>query len=519
LESWRRYLRGVRQRSKPSGRNNTTAIFCPDSSKGVFVEQGLNQTQSLRQEQILAPQQIQSLEVLLAPVQELQAKISAEIAENPTLEQETPGNEDLAGDVIAATKSSQLSDTEEERRNSDDDGVAEIMRLAESWRDSMPVYNPGAQFTSDDAEKRQFMFDTLTEEPSLQDQLLEQLRFADVDDDTRRLAELVIGSIDDSGYLRSILEDLATVGGASVENMREALELVRSFDPPGIGASNLGECLLLQLERQGKGRSSLAKLVRNHLDDIAANKLPKVAREMGVSMEELRDLLDKLKTLTPYPGSALSPNKPFYIVPEVSIEKNDSAELTVKSESNHLPKLRVSQYYLKLLEDPTVSKETKDYIRGKLSNSKALIKSISQRQDTITRIAEVILDEQYDFFKYGVDHLKPLTMQQVADKLGIHETTVSRAIANKYLNTPKGLLPFKYFFSTGYQSSDGEEISSRGVMEKIKDMIAKEDPSTPLSDLKITEELKKEGLSVARRTVAKYRESLGIPSSHLRKEY
>lgn len=487
--------------------------------KGFLVEQGLNQTQTLRQEQILAPQQIQSLEVLLAPLQELQAKITAEIAENPTLEQETPGNEDLAGDVIAATGTSQLSDTEEERKNSDDDGVAEIMRLAESWRDMPSIYNPGARFTSEDEERRQFMFDSLTEEPSLQEVLLEQLRFADIDDKTRRLAELVIGSIDDSGYMRSILEDLATVGGVSVEEMRKALKLVQSFDPPGIGASDLKECLLLQLERRGEGRSPLAKLVREHLDDVAANKLPKVAKEMGITMEELRALLDDLKKLTPYPGSALAPNKPFYIVPEVSIVENDDDELAVRSETDHLPKLKISQYYLKLLEDPTVSKETKDYIKGKLSNSKALIKSISQRQSTIARIAEVILDEQHDFFTKGVDHLKPLTMQQVADKLGIHETTVSRAIANKYIDTPRGLLPFKYFFSTGYQSSDGEEISSRGVMEKIKEMIAREDSSKPLSDLKIAEELKKEGLSVARRTVAKYREAMGIPSSHLRKEY
>ena len=490
-----------------------------DNDEGILLEQGLSQSQTLRQEQVLAPQQIQSLEVLLAPLQELQAKISAEMADNPTLEQETPGNEDLSGDVLANTEASQLADTESERKNSDDDGIAEIMRLAESWRDSAPVFNSAERFTSEDMEKRQFLFDSLTEEPSLQEMLLEQLRFTDIDSKTRRLAELIIGSIDDTGYLRSILADLATVGGASLEDTKKALKLVRSFDPPGIGASDLKECLLLQLERQGRGRSELARLVRNHLDEIAANKLPKVAKEMGISMESLHGLLDELKLLNPYPGSALAPANPLYIVPEVSIEEDNTGALSVKAESDHLPRLRVSQYYLNLLEDPGVSKETKDYIRGKLANSKALIKSISQRQSTIARIAEVILDEQYDFFKEGVDRLKPLTMQQVADKLGLHETTISRAIANKYLQTPRGLLPFKFFFSTGYQSSDGDEISSRGVMEKIKNMIAKEDPAKPLSDLQIAKMLKEEGLSVARRTVAKYREEMGIPSSHLRKEY
>ncbi len=491
----------------------------PTNDEGIFLEQGLNQSQTLRQEQVLAPQQIQSLEVLLAPLQELQAKISAEMVENPTLEQETPGNEDLAGDLLANTEASQLADTESERKNSDDDGIAEIMRLAESWRESTPIFNPSERFTSEDMQKRQFLFDSLTEEPSLQEILLEQLRFADADDKTKRLAELIIGSIDDSGYLRSILADLATVGGSSLEDTKKALKLVQSFDPPGIGASDLKECLLLQLERQGKGRSDLAKLVRNHLDEVAANKLPRVAKKMGISMDQLHELLDELKSLTPYPGSALASAAPLYIVPEVSIEEDNDGVLTVKANSDHLPKLRVSQYYLNLLEDPAISKETKDYIRAKLANSKALIKSISQRQSTIARIAEVIRDEQYDFFKEGVDRLKPLTMQQVADKLGLHETTVSRAIANKYLQTPCGLLPFKFFFSTGYQSSDGDEISSRGVMEKIRNMIAMENPEKPLSDLQIAKMLKEEGLSVARRTVAKYREEMGIPSSHLRKEY
>ena len=483
-----------------------------------MVEQGLYQSQDLKQEQILAPQQIQSLEILLASVQELQTKISNELAENPTLEQETPGNEDLAGDVLSETDSAQKQATPEEKREIDEDAAA-MVQLADSWQNSIPFSGSGTRLhTEDDEEKRKFLFDSLTAEPSLQEQLLEQLRLSDANEETAKLAELIIGSIDDSGYLRSIPADLATVGGVSIKEVERVLKFVQSFDPPGIAARDPRECLMLQLERKGKKDQPVYRLVKDHLDELGSNKLPQIAKSMGVSIAELHKMIEEIRKLAPYPGSAFSPDRSVYIVPEVSIVE-EGGKLIVKKEQGHLPKLRISQYYLKLLEDSSVSQETKQYIREKLAGSKALMKSIIQRQSTIAQIAEVILDTQYDFFTKGIDHLHPLTMQQVADKLGIHETTVSRAIANKYIQTPMGLFEFKFFFSSGFHAENGEEVSNRSVMEKIKDIIAKEDPAKPYSDLKLTEMLKKEGLSVARRTVAKYRESMGIPSSHLRKEY
>jgi len=484
-----------------------------------MVQQGLYQSQSLKQEQILAPQQIQSLEILLASVQELQVKISEELAENPTLEQISPGNEDLVGDVLSDTESAQKQATPEEKKNNEDDAVAEMIHLADSWQNSIPFSGGSGYQNSEDAEqKREFLFDSLTADPSLQELLLEQLRLSDADEETIPLGELIIGSIDDSGYLRSILADLATVGGVSIEKMEKVLKFIQTFDPPGIGARNPRECLMIQLERQGKQKSLVYKLVSRYLDEIASNKLPLITKKMGISMEKLHELMDKIKLLNPYPGSLLSPGKPVYIVPEVTIFE-ENGEFFVKKEEGRLPQLRISQYYIKLLDNPSTTQETKEYIRSKLASSRALMKSITQRQRTIVQIAEVILDTQYDFFKKGIDHLHPLTMQQVADKLGIHETTVSRAIANKYLQTPLGLFEFKFFFSTGFQANDGAEVSNRSVMEKIKDIIAREDSAKPYSDLKLTKLLKEEGLSVARRTVAKYREAIGIPSSHLRKEF
>jgi len=483
-----------------------------------MVEQGLFQTQELRQEQILAPQQIQSLEILLAPLLELQAKISQELESNPTLEQESPGNEDLAGDVLTETDSAQKETTGEEIKERDDDGLLELVQLADSWHDSLPAGKSVSHNSTEDEEKRRHFFDSLTTEQSLQDQLLEQLRMLDLDEKTRKLAELIIGSIDDTGYLRSILADLATVGEVDIKEMKKALSLVQLFDPPGIGAENLKECLLLQLKRQNNTNTQLTKLIRNHMGDIAANKLPIIVKKMNISMNRLHELLNELRTLNPYPGSVISPNRPVFILPEVTIEEKDG-NFSILSNEEHLPKLRISQLYLKLLEDPKTTQETKDYIREKLNKSKALMKSIIQRQSTITQIAEVILDTQYEFFKHGVEHMRPLTMQQVADKLDLHETTVSRAIANKYLKTPFGLFEFRFFFSTGYHSNDGEDLSSKSVMEKIRDLVAKENTEKPLSDLKLTNLLKEQGLTVARRTVAKYREEIGIPASHLRKEY
>jgi RNA polymerase sigma-54 factor len=482
-----------------------------------MVEQGLFQSQTLRQEQTLAPQQIQSLEILLAPLLELQAKINMELETNPTLEQETPGNEELSGDLIADAESAIMAVSESEKKELDDGGILELIQLSEVWHDFLPV-GPLQSFSPEDEKKRQHFFDSLINEVSLQEHLLDQLKHLNISDDERARAELIIGSVDNTGYLRSILADLATIAEVDVEEMEKALNVVQSFEPPGIAARDLKECLLLQLKRAGNNDLVLERLIEEHLDDIATNKLPMVSKRMNLSIEELHSYINKIKRLNPYPGTVLTPDTPVYIVPEVRIEKIDGKFVVIPNDES-IPKLRVSQFYLKLLENPSTSKETREYIKEKLLKSKSLIKSLVQRQKTIVKIAEVILEWQYEFFENGIEALKPLNMQYVADKLDLHETTISRAIANKYMLTPFGLFEFKFFFSSGFQSDSGEDVSSRSVKEKIKDLIARENPAKPISDSKIAKLLKEQGLSVARRTVAKYREDMGIPSSHLRREF
>ncbi len=486
-------------------------------------EQGLIQTQSLRQEQILAPSQIQSLEILLAPTLELQARVTQEMASNPLLEQldDSNGESEALSDETQNGEAEMLEphgSTEPiDRERDDDEELARLVQMADEWRQSLPSASL-ERHTAEDEERRQFFFDSLVDEPSIQEQLLTQLRFADADPETARLAELVIGSIDDQGYLRSHLADLITISGATSENMDTALRLVQGFDPPGVAARDLRECLLLQFDRLGKKNTLAWRVVESHLDDIARNRLPQTAKALGVSMVELDEAVRAIRLLSPHPCSVLAPDSPFFIVPEVTVVKGELGYELIYEESS-LPRLRIASHYFKLLENPETPQATKDYIKEKLLSGKNLIKSLEQRRKTIVQIAQVIVDTQFDFLEKGVDGLKPLTMKQVAQKIGVHETTVSRAIAHKYIQTPQGLHEFKFFFTSGYQASDGGLISNRGVMEMIRDMVEDEDPAKPLSDDHIAKLLNEKGLPVARRTVAKYREELNIPSSHLRREH
>ncbi|MHB9137795.1 MAG: RNA polymerase factor sigma-54 [Victivallaceae bacterium] len=480
-----------------------------------MADQYLNQNQELRQEQTLAPQQIQSLEVLLTPLLELQEKLNQELERNPVIEQVKISKEPLPGEP-AFLKGGSQEDTFPE--GDDDKNFSDLVSMAESWHQFQPPAHSSSDYTEEDEEKRDFMFNSLIKQPSLQEQMLEQLRLSDADSRTAVIAEIIIGSIDETGYLRTPVSDLVSAANADMTQVSKALTLVQSFDPPGIGARDLKECLLLQLERQKNQDKRLHRLIKDYLEDIGKNRLPQIAKAMRISLEEVTALVAKIKDLNPYPGSAISPEDTVFVIPELAVEKvNGEFQITLNDEQ--MPHFRISRMYLNLLEDPSTNKETRDYIREKILSGKMLIRSLEQRQSTIQRIAQVIVDTQHDFLEKGIEYMRPLTMQQVADKLGLHETTISRAIANKYIQTPSGLFEFKFFFSCGYQTEEGEVLSSKSIKEKIRDLILGEDTGKPLSDSKISDLLKKAGLSVARRTVAKYREEMDIPPSNLRKEY
>ncbi len=481
----------------------------------------LSQKQEQKQFMTLAPQQLHSLSFLTLPMMELEARIEEELALNPVLElgsgeeekepdppeeEEDRFTESLLSDSVPGREypKEELLDP---NREDYEDHLGRIIESPEEWGSP-----------SEEEDRRNYIFDSIVAETSLQEYLLEQLRFADVRPGIRECAEYIIGSLDGNGYFQGALADAAQSSGVGMPEAEEALALVQSFDPPGIAARDLRESLLLQLRDRKKHEPLLETLVREHFDELARNKLPRIARSMNISMDRLNELVAELRLLNPYPGATVAQTTEPYILPELTVvPEGDSFALL----ENDPPfgRLSISKQYTKMLENPALAAEDRAYLRGKIDSGKMLIHNLEQRKKTIRRIGELILNTQYDFMKYGPRALKPMTMQQAADKLGLHETTISRAVSGKYIQTPVGLFEFKFFFSGGFQSEEGEELSAHAIKNMIREFVANEDPAKPFSDSRLSELLKERGFDVARRTVAKYREELGIQSSPMRKTF
>ena len=493
----------------------------------IMQELKLSQNQVLRQEQVLSASQIQSLDLLMAPVLELQAKINHELETNPILEveQEEPIDvKELFADVEEASEEAKES---REEKVLAETGKIEAEQLGED--DNEAVFEKNDMFVSlgnnnstvgfVDEEKREYFFNSIIDKQSIEDDLKLQLNFLDTNDEQKKQCELIIGCLDEQGFFRSSLADLAVIVGADIEDMKKALNMVKSLEPAGVGAKNIKECLLLQLEREAESNVILTTMVEHYLEDIAANRLPQMAKALNLSLEEVKNAITEIKKLNPYPYAKIQKeDESLFIVPEVKIERENGSYVVI-IDKEYQPRLRLSKKYTDMLQNSDLPKETRDYIKGKILSANNIIRSMEQRQSTIKKIADVIVDTQYDFMEKGSLYLKPLTMKHVADKIGVHETTVSRAVANKYAETPQGIFPLKYFFSAGFQLADGELVASKGVMERIRNIIDSEDSAYPYSDDDISKMLNKSGIPVARRTVAKYGEELNIPSSRLRKEY
>ncbi len=463
----------------------------------------LSQKQSLRQEQTISARQMQSLKLLTAPVQELRELVDQELAVNPVLEiAENPGELSIS-DALNTAEDTPPADDDEAYGSSDD------------WYDELPL---PSDKTPHRHEWQTDLINSLAAEQDLAELLLEELRMSNCDAATMQTAGMIIESLDENGFLQTHPADIAMAANVSMEEVEKALKLVQSFDPPGIGARDLRECLLIQIERKGENNPLLTQLVMEHLEDAARNRLPYIAQKMKISMQELESLLARLRTLNPAPGGSFRHTPDEFISPEVSVEQDENGNYNIES-SSVLPRIIIPDRYFAMLEDPALSADDKNYIRSKINAAKDLLRSLEQRDTTIRRIASLIVREQADFLRSGAEYLKPMTMRQAAEELNVHETTVSRAIAGKYLQTPAGLFPFRYFFSTGIAGSGGENISVRSVQERIRKLIAGEDPAKPLSDGKLSGLLAAEGINVARRTVAKYREELNIPRTDLRKHH
>jgi RNA polymerase sigma-54 factor len=469
-----------------------------------MAEQGFQQSQNLSLSQKLSPQMQQSLQVLQAPTLELRKLIQQELSENPVLEDNT--------EEISI----------EDQNMEDDDGFEEefsnLSKLDDEWREYMAQSRTTAPRTSEQDEKRQFMFDSLVAPVTLQEHLIEQLGTSDLDDDLHEVGEMIIGSIDENGFLTGTAEDLCLSTGIPMPKIRTALEVIQGFHPVGIGAQDLRECLLIQLNRLDKQHSLEGRIVDSYLDDLAHKRYPQIAKRLGVTVEQISRAAEFIGTLNPKPGRIFAATQNNYITPDIVVER-DGADYAVVINNEQIPHLRISNTYKDIMSQPSSSREARDYIRDKIRSGKFLIKSIHQRQDTIRGIAEEIVKRQREFFDEGTAHLKPMNMAQIADVVGVHETTVSRAIAGKYIATPHGVFEMKYFFKPGYETASGASMSNTSVKEAVAALVKAENQLKPLSDDKIVTKLKEQGITIARRTVAKYRDELNILPSHLRKTF
>lgn len=497
---------------------------------------GLHLSQKMSLQQVLAPQLQQSLALLQAPTLELKALVEQELQQNPVLEevsaldmdQDNKATREDGVRVDVSDPAEPPSDvqydpaTEQPKSEPVDDFQAEFEKLAQidqEWRDSFGAGSGPSRASEEDEEKRQFMFDSLVANASLQESLIEQVRFSDITDEQRPIAEMIIGNIDDYGYLQSSIDELAFSTNIPAEKILAVLNVIQTFHPPGVGARDLRECLMLQLQRADRRESLEYRIIDRCMDALGKRRFPEIARALGASVEDIQDAAARIAHLDPRPGRDFLPDNQLYVVPEVFVTPGPNGEYTVSTNSDHVPHLRISNTYKDLMSQAESSDEVREYIREKIRAGKFLIKSLHQRQQTILNIGNEIVKRQREFFEKGVAHLRPMTMVQVAEAVGVHETTVSRAVSGKYMQTPAGVFEMKYFFTSGIKTSSGAGMSNTSVKDIINELISKENPQKPLSDEEIVNILGAKGIQIARRTIAKYRSELNILPSHLRKRY
>ncbi|PWK13082.1 RNA polymerase factor sigma-54 [Tumebacillus permanentifrigoris] len=394
--------------------------------------------------------------------------------------------------------------------------------LARMQRDSSGVRNTAPVTAGEDYDPTA----NVSQSKSLHEHLQDQLRLQKLSPEDLRIGRYLIGNIDDNGYLTMSLPECAMTLRVHLEAAEAVLKTIQTFEPTGVGARDLSECLRLQLAelendraRQVKIPREIYPLIDHYLEEVAQGRITRVASSLGVSPADVQRMVDLIKTLDPKPGRLFSTEIPHYIIPDVNVEKVGQDYVVVVNDRAY-PKLHINDFYRNMLNtnDPS-HKETREYINGKLSGALWLLKSLEQRRQTIYNVTSKIVEMQRGFFDVGVSAMKPLTLRQVAEQVGLHESTISRATTGKYAQTPRGVFELKYFFNSGVQTSSGDGASAESLKAEIRRLIQAEDPKKPLSDQKLTDLLQAQGIEIARRTVAKYREEEGLPSSSQRKRY
>jgi len=458
----------------------------------------LEQTQKL----IMTQELQQAINLLQLPVMELRTFMQAEYLNNPVLDLEEPEEE----------KNEESTELQPE---------AELERDPIDWDEYLrdqgfdPLPKPSVQ-TADTSLVIDYAVST---EPSLQEHLLLQLGLCSLQPAERSIGEFLIGNIDSNGYLKGEPIEFAQLLGVEKTEIMAVLEIIQSFEPTGVGARDLQECLLLQLRERQDAHPLAKAIVSSYLSEVADNKVKKIAAELEVEVEAVQAAIDYIRTLDPKPGRLIGSGLDVrYVVPDVVVEKIDGDYIILVNEVN-MPRITINSYYRSLLDKGNAEQVANEFIKSRLDSALWLIRSLEQRRQTLYRVTEAIVKLQLDFFEQGIKYLKPMTLKQIAEQIEVHESTVSRATVNKYLQTPRGLYPFKFFFTSGVENYQGSAVSSESVKSHLKELIAGEDDYKPYSDEKLRVLLAKRGIIVSRRTIAKYRDELNIPASSKRKRH
>jgi RNA polymerase sigma-54 factor len=456
--------------------------------------------------QTMAPQLIQSLKLLQMPILKLEQLIRHELSINPLLEEVEPTEE-------PTEEQDELMSTSTEEQDQPDPQLDKI-----NWDDYLR--DEGEFHVKPEREEEEEKLEKApASEKNLGEHLMDQLHLSRLSKEENEIGEYIIGNIDENGFLVCSAEEIASAIDVPPEKVSQIVSLIQSFDPTGVGARDLRESLLIQLKEKGFEDSLAYQIVKEHLNELEKKSLTQLSKTMGVNFEEVQAAMDFIKTLNPRPAMGRFTPSANPVVPDLIVEKIED-EFVVFHNDKNVPRLRVNQTYRELLKKgsvQTLAGETKAYLEEKLEKARWLLNAINQRRSTMIKVMEKIVEEQKEFFEHGPSHLKPLTMEAIAERVGMNVATISRVSNGKYVQTPQGIFEIKYFFNSGVATDNGDELSKRHVKQLISDFIKKEDPASPLSDQQIYALLRREGLSLARRTVSKYREELKIMPARFRK--
>jgi RNA polymerase sigma-54 factor len=487
------------------------------------MKPGLNQSTQLRQELKINPRLYQAMDLLYMPLLDLQQHLKQELLNNPFLEMVEPEDEEEEEGEGAETE--EAPPQEEQKANNDEIDWEGIL---------LDGFDAGGR--REEHEEKEYYEPVTVDTRDLSDHLRDQIALLDLDPRQMLLAEEFIGNINEDGYLACPVEDIRqSINDVVIEAAEAAdrdpdevpvytedetyrmLEVVQALDPPGVGARDLRECLMLQLRDAGLEQSVPYRLVRDCFDELINHRWSEISKRFGISPSDVQKAADEIAKLDPKPGLVYSDASDNYIIPDLVVEKIDGKYHVFLNDAN-LPRLKLSRAYQEIARDKKkFDGENKEFISNKLNSANWMIQAIEQRRQTMLKVMNYIVERQRDFFEKGVQYLKPLTLREVAEVISMHESTVSRVTNEKFVQTPRGVLPLKFFFSSGLSTTGGEDVSARGIKDQIQKLVENEDPKHPLTDQAIVNILKESGVQIARRTVAKYRDQLGVLSARMRK--